>query len=123
MIPNLSGDGLQACSGTCEGAETGHERRAAQGTGATYQAFRIGSVRHASKRLQFGQVLIGLEGKKIGAPGWRTHGRAPWINCFISRTAAPIPLVIARLTTLCPMLSSSIAAICATGCTFSYVSP
>jgi hypothetical protein len=45
------------------------------------------------------------------------------IAARISLTAAAMPTVIARLTTLCPMFNSSISWIAATGATLAEVSP
>jgi hypothetical protein len=45
------------------------------------------------------------------------HGRAATINCFMSRMAGASPSNTARAMMECPMLSSTMSRIAATGCT------
>ena len=117
VVTNLPTDRLEARGRPRIGAQAGHQRRAAQRPGATHQPLGVGAVVRTGQRVEIGQVLVRLEREELGAARSRTHARAALSSCFISRTAVPIPVKSARLTMLCPMLSSSIASIRATGCT------
>lgn len=117
MLADLAGDALQPCRRPGEGAESGHERGTPEGSRTPHQPFGVRQVSGGRDRSEVGEDLPRLERKRLGAACRTAHLRASSISRFISCTAGPIPVKIARLITECPMLSSSISEMTATGAT------
>ena len=103
------------------GCCAGHEGGAAQHARGPEELVGRRPVGPADEGLEAIEAFAGLEGEEVGGGEGIGHGSvryqrlAPRTKCSISSTAVRMPAITARLTTLWPMLSSSISGIAATG--------
>ena len=101
----------------------GHECGAAEHASRAEEVIGGRAVRPADDGVEPVETFPGLEreeiggGERVGHEPVRYQDLAPRTKCAISCTAARIPTITARLTTLWPMLSSSISGMAATGTT------
>ncbi len=110
------------------------QRRPTQRPRDAHQLVARWTAAGAEQRLEIIEALSGFEGEEVGRSQGLGHegekslgngrrrrygapARAVSTSRRISRTATVIPPSTARLTTLCPMFSSSMSAIAATGAT------